>query len=449
MELNKILLLNLNKHFVQIRKGGLKVIIKKLRSFIYLLLQIPFYLMSIPLVFIIRLIKPWYLVRWHEIESGAMGYFTATTELYCCEKDAGINTPTQRFVDIFCLRKNVCNKQLEKMWRRVLIILPRWLLIPLFRVNRFCNMFTSGGNDHEIGYNTKRDQDVHNLIDKFPVHISFTDEEELKGKEILNKFGVPEDAKFICLNVRDSGYLSRRHEDHEYMGRLNAHNFRNADINKYILAAEELARRGYYVFRMGIKVFEPLKLSNPKIIDYANSEMRSAFMDIYLGAKCFFCISTRAGFDGIPFIFRRPIVSLCVPLVLIFTSSTKYLSIVKHHKYKKNQKELTISEIFSSSVATSFYTNGFDQNGVELWENSPEEIRDLAIEMDDRLNGNWNETKEDILLQEKFWSIFEENTKRLDPKIILNSAMSKIPNHGKIKARFGAKFLKENQNWIT
>ena len=83
-----------------------------------------------------------------------------------------------------------------------------------------------------------------------------------------------------------------------------------------------------------------------------------------------------------------------------------------------------------------------------MWENSPEEIRDLAIEMDDRLNGNWNETKEDILLQEKFWSIFEENTKRLDPKIILNSAMSKIPNHGKIKARFGTKFLRENKNWI-
>ena len=236
------MLKNLKKHIEQIKKGGIIVIIKKLRSFIYLLLQIPFYLISIPLVFIIRLIKPWYLIRWHEIESGAMGYFTATTELYCCEKDAGINTPTQKFVDIFCLRKNVCNKQLEKMWRRELIILPRWLLIPLFRVNRFFNMFASGGNDHEIGYNTKRDQDVHNLIDKFPIHISFTDEEELKGKEILNKFGVPEDAKFICLNVRDSGYLSRRHEDHEYMERLKVQSFRNADINKYILVMSFYAR---------------------------------------------------------------------------------------------------------------------------------------------------------------------------------------------------------------
>jgi putative glycosyltransferase (TIGR04372 family) len=300
-------------------------------------------------------------------------------------------------------------------------------------------MFISGGNDHEIGRNTALDKDAHNLIDKFPVHISFTDEEELKGKEILNKFGVPEDAKFICLNVRDSGYLSRRHKDHEYKTRLKVNSYRNADINNYILAAEELARRGYYVFRMGIKVLEPLKSYNPKIIDYANSGMRSAFMDIYLGAKCFFCVSTRAGFDGIPLIFRRPIVSLCVPLIEIFNSSKKYLSIVKHHKYKKNQKELTISEIFSSNAATSEDTDRFNQIGVELWENSSEEIRDLVIEMDDRLNGNWNETKEDILLQEKFWSIFQVNINKFKLEGFL---------HVKFKARFGAKYLRDNQNWI-
>ena len=59
--------------------------------------------------------------------------------------------------------------------------------------------------------------------------------------------------------------------------------------------------------------------------------------------------------------------------------------------------------------------------------------------MDDRLNGNWKETKEDKLLQEKFWSIFKENIKKLNLK---------KPLHGKIKARFGTKYLRENQVWI-
>ena len=96
-------------------------------------------------------------------------------------------------------------------------------------------------------------------------------------------------------------------------------------------------------------------------------------------------------------------------------------------------------EIFASNVALAFFSNQFEKNDVELEENSPEEIRDLAIEMDDRINGNWNETEEDLLLQKKFWSVFTENIKRLNLE---------KPLHGKIKARFGAKFLRENKNWI-
>jgi len=74
-----------------------------------------------------------------------------------------------------------------------------------------------------------------------------------------------------------------------------------------------------------------------------------------------------------------------------------------------------------------------------LEENSPEEIRDFVIEMDERLNGRWRDTNEDLLLQKRFWSIFDKNIKKLNLK---------VPMYGKIKARFGAKFLRENQNWI-
>ena len=101
--------------------------------------------------------------------------------------------------------------------------------------------------------------------------------------------------------------------------------------------------------------------------------------------------------------------------------------------------DLTISEIFSSNVGVSRYTNEFKQNDVELRENRPEEIRDLVIEMDERLNGNWKETEEDIFLQKEFWSIFEENIKRLN---------FRKPLHGKIKSKFCTKFLRENKNWI-
>jgi len=429
-------------HIQQIKRGGFFVILKKFRSLIFLIFQLPIYLISIPAVILIRLISPWFLIRWQELCSSRIGHFSHLTEIYCCQRDAGVNFPSQKFLDVFYLKKYVCNKQLEKMWRRSLIILPRWLIFPLFKVNRFLNKFISVGNVHEIKLlNIESDyvhHDTHNLLKKFQTHIGFNKEEELKGKKILKKFGIPHNAKFVCLNVRDSAYLDR-YKEHNLRD-WSYHNFRDGDIDRYVLAAEELASRGYYVFRMGVKVLKPLKSSDPKIIDYANSDMKSAFMDIYLAAKCNFCLTTASGIDRISYIFRRPIACIFVPLGLFSCNNENSLMITKHHKYKKNKKELTVSEIFSSNVALAMETEKYESNDIELEENSPEEIKDLVIEIDERLNERWKDTKEDLLLQKKFLSIFEDRIKRLNLK--------EQPLHGKINARFGAKFLRENKNWI-
>jgi putative glycosyltransferase (TIGR04372 family) len=454
VELNKIILLNLNKHLILIRRGGIVVIIKKLRSLFYFILQIPIYLISIPTVIIIRLIRPWFLLRWYGLRSSRIGHFVTETELYCCKRDAGINIPSQRYLDFFYLHnKLVCNKQLEKMWRRSLIILPRWLLVPIVKVNRFINIFITGGNYHEAHEVDARHEhdltgdpdlipnpmrDIHNLLERFQPHISFTDKEVFEGKRILTEFGIPEGAKFVCLIVRDSGYLNR-HKKYNIRD-WSYHNYRDADIDNYVLAVEELARRGYYIFRMGNNVLKPLKSSNPKIIDYAASGVRSEFMDIYLGAKCNFCISSGTGFDEIPHIFCKPIVyTSYLSFGSVVTGDKKSLILTKHHINKRNQKELTVSEIFSSNVALIYTSEEFEQNDVVLEENSPEEIRDIVIEMDERLNGNWKETGEDLLLQKKFWSLFEENIKKINLK---------TPIHGIIKSRFGAMYLRKNQNWI-
>ena len=162
-------------------------------------------------------------------------------------------------------------------------------------------------------------------------------------------------------------------------------------------------------------------------------------MDIYLAAKCSFCLSTTSGLYGVSYIFRRPIAYIFMPLGHLVGENENHLIITKHHKHKKNKKELTVSEIFSSNVALAIRADEYELNDVELEENSPEEIKDLVIEMDERLNERWKDTEEDLLLQKRFWSIFDKNIKKLNLK---------EPMYGKIKARFGAKFLRENQNWI-
>ena len=104
----------ISKNFKQIKLGGYKVFLKKILSLIFLILQSPIYLSAFPIVLFLYLIKPFFLIRLGELPSSRLGHFSMNVELYCCEKDAGINTPSQKHIDIFFLKKVVCNKQLEK-----------------------------------------------------------------------------------------------------------------------------------------------------------------------------------------------------------------------------------------------------------------------------------------------------------------------------------------------
>ena len=65
------------------------------------------------------------------------------------------------------------------------------------------------GNQHEINIGSGETRDVHDIMYKMKPHISFNNEEKIKGEEILREFGIPKNAKFVCLIVRDSAYLDR------------------------------------------------------------------------------------------------------------------------------------------------------------------------------------------------------------------------------------------------
>jgi putative glycosyltransferase (TIGR04372 family) len=409
----------------QIQQGGFAVLIG-------LFLYLPLCILAIPIVLSIRLIAPFFLVRFGDLFSSRIGHFAANTELYLCEIDAGINVPTQKYIDIFYMpHKPICNYQLAKMWKRKLLILPSWTLSPIDRVNRII----PGGKIHQVGYNTQHDRDVHNLLDQFPVHINFSNEEEKKGAAGLAAMGLPKGAKFICLTVRDSAYLAAHQPDRDH----SYHDYRDSDIQNYVLAAESLARLGYYVIRMGVNVHEAMKCDTKGVIDYAANGMRSDFMDIYLGAKCEFCISVGTGFDAIPLIFRRPIVYVnMVPILYLFTFRSQFLGIVKHHFDIKTKKELTLSEILARGAGHCVRASDFEAKGIYLVENSPNEICDTVIEMVQRVEGTWKSSENDNALQKRFWGLF--SIKAFD--------QHRAPLHGKIYSNFGTAYLRSNEWWL-
>jgi putative glycosyltransferase (TIGR04372 family) len=394
--------------------------------------KVPHFILAFFAVILIRLISPWILVRFEGLVSNRIGHFVGNTEMYLCEREANINTPVQKYFDIFYISEPVSNQQLAVMWKRVLHIWPAWIVIPIIRLNRLF----PGGGCHEVGQNTQTALDVHNLLDRLPPHLKFTSEEETRGEVGLQDMGLPIGAKFVCLNVRDSAYLSTHFPSTDF----SYHNYRDSDIQNYITASEELADRGFFVIRMGAKVKNPMNSSHPKVIDYATNGMRNDFMDIYLGAKCTFCITTGTGWDGIPEMMRRPIVYVnLVPIGCLHTFSAGFISITKKHIWQASQKSLTLSEIFANDVGFSMSASDFESKGVGLIENTPEEIRDVAVEMADRLANIWQLQEGDEVLQRRFWDLFSSNAV---------DAFAGNPLHGEIRSRFGACFLRNNPEWL-
>ena len=356
------------------------------------------------------------------------------TELYLCERDAGINVPDQRYIDLaYYADVPVCNQQLDLMWRRCLTIWPAWLLEPVLYLNRFF----PGGLVHEVGNNTNHDRDVNNLLEETLPHLRFSAQEEADGRSSLEKLGVPAGAKFICLHARDSAYLETIVNPG---GDFSYHDYRDVDVDNFVLAANALADLGYYVIRMGKVVKAPIKSSNPKVIDYASSELRNDFLDIYFGANCFFCIAVGSGFDSIPAMFRRPICFVnVVPIGCLHTFLKDSIAICKKHWLVPERRWLSLREIANYGLDSCLYSIGYQEKHVELKENTPHEIRELTLEMVARLTDEWEVTPEDDSLQRRFWEIYPVKRRRID---------SGSPMHGKVNLRYGSKFLRDNQAWL-
>jgi putative glycosyltransferase (TIGR04372 family) len=380
------------------------------------LCSIPF----IPLIVVVRLIRPLLWIRFGRLINQRLGHFSGNVELYLCGREKGLQPGPA--IDIFSNEdKRYCNDQLRAMWERTgsLRIWP-WTYY-MFEANKYI----PGRRAHTIRMS---DRDIHGLYESTPSHLSFTPEEEQKGLEALKRMGIPEDAQFVCFHTRDEAYLESLfpHVDWSY------HNYRDSDIDDFLPAIEELTRRGYYVLRMGAKVKKPLITNNPRIVDYA-TRFRTDFLDIFLGAKCRFYFGDSCGLNAVCFIFRRPVATTnFLPLEYMITWGKENISIPKKLWLRSEKRYMAFREILDSGAGKFYMTRQYEALGVEIVNNSPEDITALAVEMDERLKGVWKPGMEDADLQSRFWSMFGE------------SELNKVFN-----ARIGADYLRRNRDLMN
>jgi len=384
----------------------------KIKNIFLFIFYLPSFILSIPIQILIIILYPFIRFRFGKIIVDRLGHLAIETEMYLCENKK------KNIVDIwFYNKKNVSNHYLLKLFSKHLTILPRYIIAPLY----YINLFIPGGKKYLIPRSYNPSRDIDGLIANSKKKLSIPLSDMKIGIKKLRKIGVNNPRKIVCLSVRDQAYLKSRFPKMNWK----KDEFRNPNINNYHKVIKQLSLDGYYVFRMGALVQTKLNYTNDKIIDYANSNIRSDFMDIFLFYICRFAIGGTEGLMQLPIIFRKPIAFVNVmQFGYLLSFCQKSVTLPTKFINKLSNNMLNYDEV----LRIKFLKTEDFNNNYKIVENTPEEIFYAVYELIEFIENNFQNMDVVEYKEKMFWKklilLRDENKKIIHNKIF--TKISKI-----------------------
>lgn len=224
--------------------------------------------------------------------------------------------------------------------------------------------------------------------------IQLDDSVSTHARQMLRTIGLPFDAKYVCVHNRTSVYSYTQ-------GRLDdfGQDYRNCSIEKYHAAISYLIERGFYVVRVGERTRD-VPAHSPGYVDYANSELKSDLLDVYLLTHCSLFLGNSSGLFCLPLLNNIPVALANVAPMSHSILMKNTLTIPK--LYRKDDRLLSFRECLDIDKGTLRSGSSYVKNYVELIENTEDEIRDLCAEVLEKAAANGDEKEEDTILQSRF-----------------------------------------------
>ena len=273
--------------------------------------------------------------------------------------------------------------------------------------------------------------------DKVPQMFGFSPSEEQNGRCLLRNMGLSRGG-YVLIHSRDPHYFHQYYHDVDDLQSLNRENaHRDADFNFMLAACQMLKASGIDVMRYG-RNHAPLTGEMAEYVyDYPNSPYRSDMMDFYIAANCRFMIGSCSGACNVTYIFRKPFLLVNVCNLYLLARREAVISYLKRFYDLKSELPLTLSELCERGLHRQFYhASEYADLDVGISENTPEELRDVVKEMTMRLDGSWEDTREDIEAREAFDAIY------------LHYRRKELPG-AKIYAPISTTFLRRNTHFIS
>lgn len=290
-----------------------------------------------------------------------------------------------RLMTIMGRRISIINQENAEFWKSVLMGLKGGARIQLWK---YYLKYADRTNDLVIP-----PEITENLI-------VLSGEEFAEAEEKMQPMGLHQ--PFVCISSRDSAYLEKSWPGRDWA----YHDYRDSEIAACSKAAEYLERQGIQTVRMGRYVKNRVDFSF--CIDYAN-DYYDELLDIALPKLSKFCLCDGGGINAVPFAMGIPLaMKNLVPLNGAgwgsFPQSDKGLFICKKYFLKAENRYMSIREMLELEARGGeriWYAEFYLENGIEVVENTAEDILGLVKEMNERLDGTWVETEESVQMQEK------------------------------------------------
>jgi putative glycosyltransferase (TIGR04372 family) len=205
-------------------------------------------------------------------------------------------------------------------------------------------------------------------------------EDERRGfRDMMKRLcGLPEDAWFVLLHVREPGFHSKWHTYHA--------GTRNADIRSYQEVIDFVLSKGGWVVRGGDSSMLPLA-PRERVIDYATGPNKHAALDVYLCAECAYFVGTNSGFSVIPPVFGKKCALTNWSPIAIPNWYLDDLYIPKLVRKVSEGRYLTFTEMYASFAGWTQFARDFKNTDFVIEDNSPEDLRELTEELHNEVFG--------------------------------------------------------------
>ena len=230
--------------------------------------------------------------------------------------------------------------------------------------------------------------------------LQFTESEVLAGKNLQRELLGDDVKPFVCVGIAERVYYEQKNKsEHEVESHRDLYSCL-PEWKNYIACTEALGKHAIKPVRMGQFVSKDLAdIADSSIVDYASSA-RSEFGDVWLLANCKFVVVGATGMWWVSSAFNKPTV-LTDSYTLNYSSFGKNdLNILQLAWSRTDKKLMPFEWIIKHNEWAQ--VRSLIEGDIEIIKNTAEEITEVVLEMNQRIDGTWVETDEDIELQERF-----------------------------------------------